>query len=47
MDKTILESPLLLNTFLEGVGIDPETMDKSEISRPLFEDIKHKLYEIV
>jgi hypothetical protein len=37
----------LLNTFLEGLGVEPEQVDKMQIVEPLFEDVKHKLHEIV
>ena len=43
----ILNQTNLLNTFLEGMGIEPEQLDKHQILQPLFEDRKHKMFEIV
>ena len=40
---TLIQQPSLLNTFLEGVGIEPETIDKGQILGPLFDDMRHKI----
>ena len=40
-------NPNLLNTFLEGVGVEPDQIDKEQVLSPLFQDLGHKLHEVI
>ena len=42
-----LSNPNLLNTFLEGLGIEPDQIDKEQVLSPLFQDLQHKLHEVI
>ena len=39
--------PELLNTFLEGLGIEPDQIDKQALEETLFPSLNHKMYEII
>ena len=39
--------PELLNTFLEGLGIEADQIDKQALEETLFPSLNHKMYEII
>ena len=44
---SVIDSPSLLNTFLEGLGIEPDQIDKQPFLELLHSDLSHKLQEIL
>jgi hypothetical protein len=43
----IIDSPELLNTFLEGLGIEPDQIDKQALEETLYPSLNHKMHEII
>lgn len=43
----IIDSPELLNTFLEGLGIDQEQIEQQALEETLFPSLSHKINEII
>ena len=42
----IIDSPELLNTFLEGLGIEQDQIDQQALEETLFPSLSHKINEI-
>lgn len=40
-------SPSLLNTFLEGLGIEAHHIDRQALDETLFPSLEHKMKEII